>query len=232
MPQTFRRAVVAVPANNTTMERELNALCSQIGPFDVARVTLPGHLNLETLPEYEKNTLDSVAPFLTDHTEMVVHGCTAAGFLAGPAGTQRIMEALRKQSGAIVVSTASGMVDVLRHEGVRETAVVTPYLKPVNDGLRAYLDTAGISVEVLDSMECQTVEELGQVTEDQVYDHAVDTVTPKSRSLFIACSQLPTLGILDALRERLGIPVWSSISATAWAASRAYAAHHPGSAAE
>jgi maleate cis-trans isomerase len=232
MPQTPRRAVVAVPANNTTMERELNALCPELGPFDVALVTLPGHLNLETLPVYEKNTLDSVAPFLSNATEMVVHGCTAAGFLAGPAGTARMMEMLRRQSGAIVVSTASGMVDVLRHEGVNETAVVTPYLKPVNDGLRAYLETAGIDVEVLDSMECQTVEELGRVTEDEVFDLAMKTVTPKSKSMFIACSQLPTLGIIDALRERLGIPVWSSISATAWSASRAYAASRMRGAAE
>jgi maleate cis-trans isomerase len=31
---------------------------------------------------------------------------------------------------------------------------------------------------------------------------------------------LPTLNVVPELRARLGIPVWSSISATAWAASR------------
>jgi maleate isomerase len=112
---------------------------------------------------------------------------------------------------------------VLEHEGVDETAVATPYLKPVNDGLRRYLEGFGIKVEVLNSLECQTVDELGAVTADQVMELALRTVTPRSKSLFIACSQLPTLDIIGQLRERLGIPVWSSISATAWAASRALA---------
>ena len=45
-----------------------------------------------------------------------------------------------------VVSTAGAMVDVLREDNVTETAVVTPYLAPVNDGLRRYLEASGIKV--------------------------------------------------------------------------------------
>jgi maleate cis-trans isomerase len=71
---------------------------------------------------------------------------------------------------------------------------------------------------------CPDVDSLGRVTETEVRDLAFRTVTPRSKALFIACSQLPTRGILEELRRRLGIPVWSSISATAWAASRAAAA--------
>jgi maleate cis-trans isomerase len=217
-------AVLAVPANNTSMEPEMNALCPQAAPFAVARVPVPHEgLNLGNLAAYSKTTLESVDPFLSDAPKLIVHGCTAAGFLAGPRATAEMVEALRRKSGAVVVSTGASMVDVLRHEGVSETAVVTPYLKPVNDGLRRYLADAGIGVEVLDSFECQTIDELGAVTREQVMELALKTVTPQSKSLFIACSQLPTLGIIEPLRERLGIPVWSSISATAWAASRALA---------
>ena len=93
----------------------------------------------------------------------------------------------------------------------------------MNDGLRAYLDHAGVAVEVLDSFFCETVAALGEITEDQVREKALATVTDRSRSLFIACSQLPTLNLVPELRERLGIPVWSSIQATAWAADRALA---------
>ena len=217
-------AVLAVPANNTSMEPELNVLCPQAAPFAVARVVVPREgLNLGNLAEYSKTTLEAVEPFLADHPKLVVHGCTAAGFLAGSKATAEMVDKLRQQSGAVVVSTGSAMTDVLQHEGVNETAVVTPYLKPVNDGLRRYLADVGIAVEVLDSFECQTIDEFGAVTREEVMELALKTVTPRSKSLFIACSQLPTLGIIEPLRERLGIPVWSSISATAWAASRALA---------
>lgn len=218
------RAVISVPANNTTMAPELNALLPELAPFAVARVKLPSAtLTLADLPAYTRNTLDSLDPFLSRQLELVVYGCTAAGFLAGPAASERIIEAMRVRSGAVVVGTGAAMADILQSEGVRETSVVTPYLAAVNDGLRAYLAEAGIGVEVLASFACQTTEELGRITEAEVMDLALRTVTPRSQALFIACSQLPTRGILEPLRKKLRIPVWSSISATAWAAQRAMA---------
>jgi maleate isomerase len=72
----------------------------------------------------------------------------------------------------------------------------------------------------LNSFFCKTTAELGAITEDQVLELARRTVTPKSRSLFVACSQLPTINVVARLRAELGIPVWSSIQATAWAASK------------
>jgi maleate isomerase len=113
------------------------------------------------------------------------------------------------------------MVDVLREAKISETAVVTPYLQPVNDGLRAYLEASGIRVETLNSFFCKTTAELGAVTEDQVIELSRRTVTKQSKSLFLACSQLPTLNAIAQLRRELDIPVWSSIQATAWASARA-----------
>ncbi len=113
------------------------------------------------------------------------------------------------------------MIDALRSSGVSETAVMTPYLQPVNDGLRDYLDKSGIRVETLNSFFCNTTAELGAITEDQVLELARRTVTPQSKSLFVACSQLPTLNVVAQLRAELGITVWSSIQATAWAGAEA-----------
>jgi maleate isomerase len=112
----------------------------------------------------------------------------------------------------------------LRHSGVRSTAVVTPYMPSVNEGLTRYVEASGIEVETLSSFLCETVDTLAAVTEPQVWEKALATVTPQSRALFIACSQLPTLDIIVPLRKRLGIPVWSSIRATAWAMARLLAA--------
>jgi len=216
------RALLVVPENNTTMAPELAALCPQFVPFDVARVKRPARtLTREDLPAYADATLAAVEPFLGAAPDLVFYGCTAAGFLAGPDGNASMVEKLAARTGATVVSTAGAMVDVLRHAFVTSAAVVTPYLPPVNDGLRAYLAASGIAVETLESFLCATTAELGRITERQVHDLALRTVTPRSEALFIACSQLPTRGILDDLRARLRIPVWSSIAATAWAGARA-----------
>jgi maleate isomerase len=116
------------------------------------------------------------------------------------------------------------MMDAMRSEGVSSAAVVTPYLAPVNDGLRSYLESSGIKVETLNSFYCRTTAELGRITEEQVLDLALRTVTPQSECLFIACSQLPTLNVVAKLRAQFDIPVWSSIQATAWAGAKALSA--------
>ena len=225
MTATSAPGLLVVPENNTTMQIEMDVLCRDLAPFGVARVKRPARmLTVADLPEYGRTTLDSVEPFLPDHRPLVVYGCTAAGFLAGPVGNARIADALREKTGATVVSTADAMIQVLRMEGATEVAIVTPYLPAVNDGLCAYLNASGIAVEVLNSFLCTTTAELGAITEDQVREMALRTVTTSSRALFIACSQLPTLNVVPDLRETLGIPVWSSITATAWAANRALVA--------
>jgi maleate cis-trans isomerase len=221
MPRRIK-ALMVVPENNTTMEPEISGLCPALAPIQVARVKRPARtLLLEDLPAYAEATLDAIAPFAAEPLDLVIYGCTAAGFLGGPASNARMVERLAARTRATVVSTAGAMIDALRSAGVFETAVVTPYLQPVNDGLRDYLQKSGIEVETLNSFFCKTTAELGAITEDQVLELARRTVTPRSKSLFVACSQLPTLNAIAELRAELIIPVWSSIQATAWASAEA-----------
>lgn len=217
--------MIVLPENNITIEPEISALCPALTPLAAARVKRPPRtLLLEDLPAYAEATLDAIAPFAGQPWDLIIYGCTAAGFLGGPDNNARMVERLRERTGATVVSTAGAMVDALREDSVTETAVVTPYLAPVNDGLRRYLEASGIRVETLGSFFCKTTAELGAITEDQVVELVLQTVTPASKSLFVACSQLPTLRAIPQLRAGLRIPVWSSIRATAWAGARAMTA--------
>src|SRR3981081_103792 len=166
MPRHIK-VLIVVPDNNTTMEPEISALCPALAPIQVARVKRRARtLLLEDLPAYAEATLDAIAPFAAEPLDLVIHGCTAAGFLGGPDSNASMVERLRERTGATVVSTAGAMIDALRSAGVSETAVVTPYLQPVNDGLRDYLENSGIRVETLNSFFCKTTAELGAITGD------------------------------------------------------------------
>ena len=119
-----RNGLLVVPANNTTMQPEMDALCPDLAPFTVARVPRPARtLVASDLPAYADSTLGAVAPMVADGHRLVVYGCTAAGFLGGPEGNRRMTEALAQRTGAAVVSTSDAMIQVLRYEGVTEVAV-------------------------------------------------------------------------------------------------------------
>jgi maleate cis-trans isomerase len=110
MRQTIKTLIV-VPENNTTMEPEISPLCPALAPILVARVKRPARtLLLEDLPTYAEATLDAIEPFAAEQFDLVIYGCTAAGFLGGPSGNARMVDRLRERTRATVVSTAGAMV--------------------------------------------------------------------------------------------------------------------------
>ena len=156
-----RTALLIIPASNTTVEPEMAALLPGYGRQLIARVQNPARtMTAADIPAYAEATVEAAALFVRDRPDVVIHGCTAAGFLAGPAGNRAIIGRLEALFGVPVVSTADAMIAALGHSGAKRIAVVTPYLAAVNEGLRAYLETGGIAVDVLESFECKTVAEL------------------------------------------------------------------------
>jgi maleate cis-trans isomerase len=217
MTQTALRIGLMVPVNNTTMERELPAWLP--AGSTCRRIGIPrgkGMLTTETLPEYIGQAMTLARTFAGDGLDLVVYGCTAAGFLAGPARDAAIAAELAGITGKPVVTTASAMTAVLKHIGARRIALVTPYQDFVNERLRIFLEQSGIAVETLASFGAETVDELTAITPDEIAARARETMRPGSDALFIACSQLPTREILPGLERELGRPAWSSIKATAW----------------
>jgi len=124
MNESSCRALLVLPAANTTMADEIAALCPWLGALSVARVSSPPQGIANDLPGYRANTLQAVAPFLPEQPNLVIFGCTAAGFYGGPEGNAETVGVLRDLTKADVVSTSDAMVDVLRHEKASRVAVV------------------------------------------------------------------------------------------------------------
>jgi maleate cis-trans isomerase len=198
------------------MELEVAALAPFPVSVEVARVKRgPGLLTKDDLPDYKAQALIAAKTLFSLKPRLVFYGCTAAGFLNGPEKDSVFTAELSTLFEVPVLSTAQAMVKTLQTEGAAMVDVVSPYSMEVNDSLIAFLADSGISVTRLTRLEAADVVALGRLTSEDVYAAAAQTPSAKSQALFIACSQLPTATILTQLRKKLGIPVWSSIAATA-----------------
>lgn len=209
-----------VPANNTTMEPELLDWLpgSQCRTLRIQRGK--GLLGPAEIPAYVERAVALARDYDPAQTDIVAYGCTAAGFIGGPARDAEIQARLADITGKPVVTTASAMIAALRHIGARRIAVVTPYLDLVNERLCAYLEQSGITVLKLASFRAETTDELAAITPAQIATLARETMVRDADALFIACSQLPTRDIMPRLEREFCKPVWSSIKATAWHAER------------
>jgi maleate cis-trans isomerase len=219
---TALKVGLMVPINNTTFERELPAWLP--GGSSCSTLRIPrgeGLLTRETLPAYKAQALALAARFAGLEIDVVAYGCTAAGFISGPAGDARLARELAEITSRPVVTTARSMVLALQEIQAKHIALVTPYLDAVNQQLQAFLADGGIQVRRFNSFYAANVEELGRIQSDAVARLARETMDDGCDALFIACAQLPTYEILDGLRREFGRPVLSSIWATAQQAMRA-----------
>jgi maleate cis-trans isomerase len=211
-----------VPANNRTMEVELAAWLP--AGSTITTVKIPrgqGLLTKETLPAYRDSAIALARRHFTGGKhDLIAYGCTAAGFISGPAGDAELQAKLKEATGLPVVTTARAMVSALQHDGAKRIAVVTPYHDAVNQQLAAFLADGGISVARMDTFRAPDVVALGRITAGEVRDLARAIMAPDCDAMFIGCSQLPTHAILDELRIEFKRPTWSSICATAWDARR------------
>jgi maleate cis-trans isomerase len=200
-----------VPANNTTLEREMLGWLPSGSTCTTKRIPRgQGLLTRETLPAYKAQALALAADFADLGVDIVAYGCTAAGFIAGPAADSQLAADLGRITVRPVVTTARSMVIGLQEIGARHIALVTPYSDAVNDRLKAFLSDGGIGIASFDSFYAANIDELGKIVADDVAALARRTMTGDSDAMFIACAQLPTLEILAGLQAEFGRPVLSS----------------------
>jgi maleate cis-trans isomerase len=205
-----------VPINNTTFEPELLRWLPAGSTCMTLRIPRGrGLLTPETLPAYMESALELARQFAGADVDVVAYGCTAAGFISGPAGDAALAQKLRQVTGKPVVTTARSMVISLQEIGVRNIGLITPYTHLVNDQLQAFLADGGIQTRRFDSFYAETVDVLGRIQAPEVADLARRTMDTGCEAMYIACAQLPTFDILEGLRAEFGKPVLSSILSTA-----------------
>ena len=162
-------AGLMVPSNNTTMEREL--LTWLPAGSTCRTIKIPrgkGMLTKETLPEYRAQAVKLAETFADPAIDVVAYGCTAAGVISGPAGDAALQSDLSSVTGKAVVTTARSMVQALQDAGVKNIALVTPYLDAVNVQLKTFLAEGGIHVKSFNSFYAKDVDELGRIESHQV----------------------------------------------------------------
>ena len=165
-------------------------------------------------PDLEASTrnLRIVAP------TCVAYACTSGSFVGGFGHDRAIIERLGRVVDAPVTTTSTAMVGALRAMGLDRVAVAAPYLDELSERLRAFLEASGF--KVTDVRALNLGQEFGAVPAAEAYRLARRADSPGADGVFVACTALPTLPVIERLEEDLGKPVITANQATMWEALR------------
>lgn len=210
-----------VPSLNTTMEHDFHRMAPDGVSVHVTRVPTEAEGTIEALEEMGRSARQSAELLAPARPQVAVFGCTSASFVNGAQWTAELEAGLAQTIGCPVMSTAGAMIAALEHIGARRVAVLTPYVQATNERLSTYLAAAGMDVVDLKGLEILDMYSHADISSEELTEAALQLDTSTADALFIACTQLKAVDILDDLERWLGIPAISAVQSSLWATLQA-----------
>lgn len=138
-------------------------------------------------------------------------GCTSASAVLGPA----IGELVGNRAPLVTPTSAA-----LRGFAALDTtrlALMTPYLAATTDLVGDYFQQNGIDVVRRSSMNYADDRDMAVLDADTIVQMAVNSDHPDAQALFMSCTALPAIGLIERIECALGKPVITSNQALFWA---------------
>ncbi|CAI7978339.1 maleate isomerase [Frankia sp. Hr75.2] len=209
-----------VPSLNTTMEHDFHRLAPDGVSVHVTRVPTEAEGTIEALEEMGRSARQSAELLAPARPQVAVFGCTSASFVNGAEWTAELEAGVAETIGCPVISTASAMTSALESVGATKVAVLTPYVQATNERLRTYLTAGGLDVVDLKGLEILDMYSHADISSEDLEKAALQLDTKDADAVFIACTQLKAVDILDSLERRLKLPAISAVQSSLWAALR------------
>jgi len=212
------RIGLLVPSINTTIEPEFWQLAPEGVSVHSARMDVGGQGTPEALREMEHVAKRAASDVAMTKPDVVVYGCTSGSFFEGPAFNERIIRQLTDIVKVPVVTTAGAMAASLMRAGVKRVNVVTPYVELTNERLKQFLKAFGIEVVRLGTFDMLDLFDHAKILPEEVYRKVRDIDCDEAQAVFIACTQVHGLEVVDLLERDMGKPVYSANQASIWQA--------------
>ena len=139
-----------------------------------------------------------------------------------PSGAQVTRETLAEMAAhlgrsAAVTEPVTALVAACAHLGLRRLALLSPYVAAVSDHLRTVLGAQGIDTPVFGTFAEAEEAKVARIAPDAIIDAAKDLCADADvDGVFLSCTNLRTLPVIDRLEAAVGLPVLSSNLVLAW----------------
>ena len=207
-------------ATDQVCEHDVARILALAGlPLYVSRVAFPAEVALDTLAGMRAGLRDAAALLLPgERLDVIAYGCTSGSIVIGE---DTVFARLREARPGVQCTTPpTAAMAAFAAIGMRRIAVLTPYVDTINARVRSYLEGRGLDIVSFGSFYRRTDPEIASIVPESIAEAAVALDRPDIDGLFISCTALRTLPVIEALEEKLGKPVVTSNQAMAWHALR------------
>ena len=172
-------------------------------------------LTNETLKKMADDITDVTKEILPDQKlDCVAYGCTSGSIAAG---YESIFEKINKAKPNTKVTTPiTAAIKGLKKLDIKKISIFTPYTSEINKAVEDYFLNEKFEVNELTYFDIASDLDIGKVDQDHLYDVLKNIDLSNSDALFVSCTALPVLTLIDDLEKKINKPVLSSNQVLIW----------------
>ncbi len=214
-PGRYRIGLIALDCDHATERDFMNMRPSDEIAIYTSRVRSAKDCTVENLR--------SIAPLLTEaaalilpesRLDVIAYSCTSGTVVVGHDAVAGYIRAARP--GIACVTPIGAALAALTRLGARRIAVLTPYIDEVNGPIASCLAAAGIDVVGFTSFGLIGTQDMANLPPEAIYQAALEADRAEAEALFISCTAIRSVDVVEQIEEALDKPVVTSIQAMFW----------------
>ena len=168
--------------------------------------------NLIKMSSTVTETSEDILP--NEKLDCVVYGCTSGTIAAGYETIKKKINLAKPEAKVTTPSTAA--INAFRKMKINKIAIFTPYSKALNDEVIDYFKKENFKITANAYFDISNDLDIGKVDENYLYEILSNMDLGDADALFISCTALPALSIIDKLEKKLNKVVLSSNQVLIW----------------
>ena len=181
----------------------------------VNRIHCYNPLTNETLAKMADDITEVTQDILPDQKiDCVAYGCTSGTVAAGYDIVRSKVNLAKPE--AKVTTPITAAVKAINKLGIKKISIFTPYTKTINDSVVKYFKDQNIIINSLTYFDIDSDLDIGKVDENYLFDVLSKIDLEDSDALFVSCTALPVLSIIDKLEKKINKTVLSSNQTLIW----------------
>jgi maleate isomerase len=181
----------------------------------VNRIHCYNPLTNETLAKMADDITDVTKEILPDQKlDCVAYGCTSGTVAAGYDSIKEKVNLAKPE--AKVTTPITSAIKALKMLNINKISIFTPYTKTINESVVGYFKKKNIIINSLSYFDIASDLDIGKVDENYLFDVLSKIDLEDSDALFVSCTALPVLSIIDKLEKKLNKIVLSSNQTLIW----------------
>ena len=203
-------------STDQTIENDFQNICNNL-PVDIFinRIHNKNPLTKENLLKMGEDLASVTKKILPEEKlNTVAYGCTSGTIAIGEDSVKE--KILSAKPGSYVTTPVTSAIKAFQQMNIKKIALFTPYPDAVNKTILEYFTKKNIQVSSFASLNLNLDSEFANVDPNYILEISSKLETKNADALFISCTALPVLNILDKLEKKIQKPVLSSNQTLIW----------------